>query len=434
MSPEIIGMIGIAFLFCALFLKIYIGIAMALVGFIGYSLIAGWSIGLHLFGVEPYSTCSFYSFSIIPLFVLMGNFAFFSGMSKDIYDSVHKWVGEYPGGLAMATILGCAGFAAISGSSLATTSTMGTVTLPEMKRYRYHDGLATGSIAAGATLGILIPPSIGFVIYGILTEQSIGKLLMAGILPGLLMTSLFIFTIFIICRLNPSKGPAAEHYSFREKLLSLRKTSGILVLFTIVIGGIYTGVFSPMESAGVGAFGALAIALIRKKLSYANFIKSLQATLRTTAMIFLILIGAEIFTRFLSISMLPMHLAEIIGGLNLPHIIILLGIIFLLIILGCVLDGIAMIILTIPILFPLIESMGYDPIWFGVLMVIVLEMGLITPPVGMNVFIMKGVAKDIPLETIFKGIIPFLIASAIGLIIIMIFPQIALLIPTKMAG
>ena len=434
MSPEVIGIIGIVVLFCALFLKIYIGIAMAMVGFIGYSLIAGWTTGLYLFGIEPYSTCSFYSFSIIPLFVLMGNFAFFSGMSEDIYESVHKWFGAYPGGLAMATIMGCAGFAAISGSSLATTSTMGTVTLPEMKRYHYHEGLATGSVAAGATLGILIPPSIGFVIYGILTEQSIGKLLMAGIFPGILLTLLFILTIFIICRLDPSKGPAAKHYSLKEKLFSLKKTSGILVLFVIVVGGIYTGVFSPMESAGVGAFGALFIALIRRKISYMNIIRSLQASLRTTAMIFLILIGAEIFTRFLSISMLPMRLAEFIGGLDLPNIIILSGILLLLVVLGCVLDGIAMIILTIPILFPLIEGMGYDPIWFGVLMVIVLEMGLITPPVGMNVFIMKGVAKDIPLETIFKGIIPFLIASAIGLIIIMIFPEIALYIPTKMAN
>lgn len=358
MSPEVIGIIGIVVLFCVLFLKIYIGIAMAMVGFIGYSLIAGWTTGLYLFGIEPYSTCSFYSFSIIPLFVLMGNFAFFSGMSEDIYESVHKWFGAYPGGLAMATIMGCAGFAAISGSSLATTSTMGTVTLPEMKRYHYHEGLATGSVAAGATLGILIPPSIGFVIYGILTEQSIGKLLMAGIFPGILLTLLFILTIFIICRLDPSKGPAAKHYSLKEKLLSLKKTSGILFLFVVVVGGIYTGVFSPMESAGVGAFGALFIALIRRKISYMNIIRSLQASLRTTAMIFLILIGAEIFTRFLSISMLPMHLAQFIGGLDLPNIIILLGILLLLVVLGCVLDGIAMIILTIPILFLLIERLN----------------------------------------------------------------------------
>ncbi len=433
MSPEFIGIIGIIALFGALFLRIYIGIAMALVGFMGYSLIAGWTTGLFLFGIEPYATCSFYSFSIIPLFILMGNFAFFSGMSEDIYESIHKWVGAYPGGLAMATILGCAGFSAISGSSLATTSTMGTVTLPEMKRYHYHDGLATGSIAAGATLGILIPPSIGFVIYGVLTEQSIGKLLMAGILPGILLTSLFILTVFLICRFDASKGPAAKHYPLEEKLRSLKKISGMLILFFIVIGGIYTGVFSPMESAGVGAFGALFIALIRKKISFSNFIKSLQATLRTTAMIFLILIGAEIFARFLSVSMLPMRLTEFIGGLDLPNIIILSGILLLLVVLGCALDGIAMIILTIPILFPLIEGMGYNPIWFGVLLVNVLEMGLITPPVGMNVFIIKGIAKDISLQTIFRGIIPFLIASVIGLIIIMTFPQIALFIPTGMA-
>ncbi len=434
MTPELIGLLGIIALFLLLFAGIYIGIAMAFVGFVGYSLITGWSTGLYLFGIEPYATASFYSFSIIPLFILMGNFAFFSGMSEDIYTSVHKWIGCYPGGLAMATILGCAGFAAISGSSLATTSTMGTVALPEMKRYKYHDGLATGSIAAGATLGILIPPSIGFVIYGILTEQSVGKLLMAGILPGILLAFLFVLTIYIICRLNPEKGPAAISYSLKDKLMSLKKTGGILLLFLIVVGGIYTGVFSPMESAGIGAFGALLIALLKRKIKYLDIIRSLQATLRTTAMIFLILIGAEIFTRFLSVSMLPMHLSEAISSLALPNIAILFGILLLLIVLGCVLDGIAMIILTIPILFPLIEGMGYDPIWFGVLMVIVLEMGLITPPVGMNVFIMKGVAGDIPLETIFKGIVPFLIASAVGLIIILLFPSIALYIPTHMTN
>ncbi|MDJ0828279.1 MAG: TRAP transporter large permease [Desulfobacterales bacterium] len=434
MTPEFIGLIGIIALFILLFMGIYIGIAMALVGFIGYSLIAGWTTGLYLFGQEPYATCSFYSFSIIPLFVLMGNFAFFSGMSEDIYTSVHKWVGAFPGGLAMATILGCAGFAAISGSSLATTSTMGTVTLPEMKRYNYHEGLATGSVSAGATLGILIPPSIGFVIYGILTEQSIGKLLMAGILPGVLLTGLFVITIYIICRIDPARGPAASPYPLKEKVRSLKKTGPILLLFTTVIGGIYSGVFSPMESAGIGAFGAFAIALFRRKLTLTDIIRSLQTTLKTTAMIFLTLIGAEIFTRFLSVSMLPMQLAEVVAGMNLPNLAVLCGILVLLIILGCVLDGIAMIILTLPILFPMIEAMGYDPIWFGVLMVIVLEMGLITPPVGMNVFILKGVAREVPLETIFRGIIPFLIASIIGLIIIMILPEIALYIPNKMAN
>lgn len=432
MSPEAIGVLGIVLLFLLLFMRLYIGVAMALIGFIGFSYLSGWESGLSLFGMVPYSTGSFYTFSIIPLFVLMGQFAFFSGMSEDIYKAIHKWMGHLPGGLAMATILGCAGFAAICGSSLATSATMGTVALPEMKKYRYDESLATGSIAAGGTLGILIPPSIGFVIYGILTEESIGKLLLAGIIPGLILAGLYILSIFIVCRLKPDMGPAGQRFNIREKVLSLRGTWGMLLLFTLVMGGIYLGVFTPIEAAGVGACCSLVIATIKKKMSFALILKCLQSTMKTTAMIFLILIGAEIFTLFLGVSRLPMHLADFIGSLALPRYVTLSGILCLYVLLGCVLDGIAMIILTIPILFPIVEALGFDPIWFGVLMVIVLEMGLITPPVGMNVFIIKGVATDVPLATIFKGIVPFLIACVAAIIIIMVFPGIALYIPYHM--
>lgn len=432
MTPEWTGLAGIVLLFVLLFFRLYIGVAMALVGFLGFSYLSGLQTGLSLFGMIPYSTASFYSFSIIPLFVLMGQFAFYSGLSHDIYKAVYKWFGHLPGGLGIATILGCAGFAAISGSSLATAATMGSVALPEMRKYRYESGLATGSIAAGGTLGILIPPSIGFVIYGILTEESVGRLLLAGILPGLLLAGLYILTIYLLCRRNPALGPAGPRAPLKERLRSLTGTWGMLLLFVLVMGGIYSGVFTPIEAAGVGAFGAFAVAVLKGKMGLSEVLSALFDTLRTTGMIFLILIGAEIFTLFLGVSKLPMFLADFIGGLELSRYVILSGVLFLYVVLGCVLDGIAMIILTIPILFPVIVALQFDPIWFGVLMVIVLEMGLITPPVGLNVFVIGGVAKDVPLVTIFRGVLPFLVASAVGLVLIMIFPDIALFIPMQM--
>lgn len=432
MSSEAIGILGIFVLFALLSLRIYIGVAMALVGFLGFAYLSGLSTGLSLFGMVPYSTGSAYTFSVIPLFVLMGQFAFHSGMSHDIYRSVYRWLGHLPGGLAMATIMGCAGFAAICGSSLATAATMGTVSLPEMKKYNYNESLATGSIAAGGTLGILIPPSIGFVIYGILTEESIGKLLLAGILPGLLLTGLYMLSIYLVCRFKPGMASPGPRATWKEKFLSLTGTWSMLLLFMLVMGGIYLGAFTPTEAAGVGASGALLIALVKGKMNLSVIHKALLESMRTTAMIFLILIGADIFTLFLGITKLPMQLADFIGGLALPKYVILGAILFLYVILGCVLDGIAMIVLTIPILFPVVESLGFDVIWFGVLMVIVLEMGLITPPVGLNVFVIKGVAPDVPLAKIFRGVLPFLGASVLAIIVIMIFPQIALFIPTQM--
>jgi len=432
MSSEMIGILGIMVLFLLLFFRVYIGIAMAVVGFIGFSYLSGLKTALSLFGMIPYGTAAFYTLSVIPLFVLMGQFAFHSGMSEDIYKAVYRWLGHLPGGLAMATILGCAGFAAICGSSLATAATMSTVSLPEMEKYNYDKGLATGSIAAGGTLGILIPPSIGFVIYGILTEESIGKLLLAGILPGIILTALYILSIYFVCKINPHMGPPGKKASLKEALVSMLGTWRILLLFFIVMGGIYLGVFTPIEAAGVGAFGAFLIATTRKKMSFSKILMCLHSTMKTTAMIFLILIGAEIFTLFLGVSKLPMMMVEVISGLALNRYIILTVILLLYIILGCVLDGIAMIILTIPILFPVILDLGFDPIWFGVLMVIVLEMGLITPPVGMNVYIIKGVARDVPIGVIFKGIVPFLIATFVALIIMLIFPEIALYLPTQM--
>ena len=332
----------------------------------------------------------------------------------------------------MAAIVGCAGFAAICGSSLATAATMGSVALPEMKKYRYDPSLATGSIAAGGTLGILIPPSIGFVIYGVLIEESIGKLLLAGILPGILLTFLYVLTIYVICKLKPERGPAGPRFTLKERIASLSGSWGMILLFILVMGGIYFGIFTPTEAAGVGAFGAFLITIFRRRMSLTTLVQCLLDSARITTMIFLIVIGANILTYFLSTSQLPMRLSEFLETQHLNRYVILCAILLLYTILGCIMDGFSMIILTIPVLFPLIRAFSFDTIWFGVLMVIVLEMGLITPPVGLNVFILKGVADDIPMNVIFRGIWPFLIACVMAIILIILFPQIATFIPYRM--
>jgi len=432
MSPEWIGMIGIVLMFVFLASGMYIGMAMALIGFLGMCMLVGVDAGLSILGITPLAEGSSYTLSVIPLFVLMGQFAFISGISTDIYKTVYAWMGHFRGGLAMATVLACAGFAAVCGSSLATGATMGMVAIPEMEKYKYDARLSTGCVAAGGTLGILIPPSIGFIIYGILTEESIGRLFMAGILPGALLAGLFIIAITIQCKLNPSMGPRGDKLSWKDRVRSLSGTWGMLVLFVIVMGGIYMGVFTPTEAAGIGAFGAFLFALFKRKLNARSFLQCLLETGKTTAMIFLIIIGANIFSSFLGLARLPMGLADLIAGLNLPEIVVLGAIILVYIVLGCVMDCYAIMILTVPIIFPVIEALHIDPIWFGVIMVIVLEVGLITPPVGLNVFVLKSAAPGVPLITIFWGILPFLAAAFLAIVILFVFPQIALYLPSLM--
>ena len=432
MSPEMVGIIGIVVMFLLLAFRMYIGIAMAIVGFLGMWYLIGFDAAMGVLGITPLTEGSSYTLSVIPLFVLMGQFAFVSGISTDIYKTVYTWMGHLKGGLAMATILACAGFAAICGSSLATGATMGMVAIPEMKKYRYDSRLSTGCVAAGGTLGILIPPSIGFIIYGILTEVSIGKLFMAGFIPGILLALLFIITVLIQCAINPKMGPRGESTSFAMKVKSLSGTWGMLLLFIIVMGGIYLGVFTPTEAAGVGAFGAFLISVVKRKMTWKKLVECLMESGKTTAMIFLIIIGANIFSTFLGLARLPMGLADFVAGLALPSTVILYAIILVFILLGCVMDCYAIMILTVPIIFPVIEALHFDPIWFGVLMVIVLEMGLITPPVGLNVFVLKSAAPEVPLTVIFKGIWPFLLSTMTLIILLTVFPRIALFLPSFM--
>ncbi|MFH1652233.1 MAG: TRAP transporter large permease subunit [Chloroflexota bacterium] len=432
LSPLAAGGIGVVFLFIALFSGIPIGIGMGLVGFLGSIYLIGTNPTLGILKAVPYRTAASYTLSVVPLFVLMGALASTGGLSRDIYYAAYRWLGRLRGGLAMSTVAACAGFAAICGSSPATAVAMGTVSLPEMERYKYDPSLATGSVAAGGTLGILIPPSLGFILYGLLAEESIGKLFLAGILPGILLAFLFIVAIYLMTLRNPKLGPAAPGTTFREKMAAFKGVWAITLLFVVVMGGFYFGVFSPTEAGGVGAFGALVITLSTRRLSWSKFVGAVVDTGKITSMVFLILIGAMIFGYFLAYTRLPFELAGFVTGLNLPPLAILTAVLLVYLALGCIMDSLSLIILTTPIFLPLILALGFDPIWFGVIFVIILEAGLITPPVGMNVYIIKGVAKDVPMETIFRGILPFLAAMIFCIVILTAFPQIALFLPNLM--
>ncbi len=432
MRPIIAGIFGIGILLVLIFSGMQVGIVMGLVGFLGFIYISDLGPALTTIGLAPYRIASHYSFSIIPLFLLMGVLCFYSGLSRDLYFTTYRWLGQLPGGLAMASVGACAGFAAVCGSSIATVATMGTVALPEMKRYKYHDTLATGCIAAGGSIGILIPPSIFLVIYGIITEQSIGRLFLAGFIPGILEAVFYIITIYILCKHNPSLGPKGERTTIIQKFTSLKGTWGVFALFALVIGGIYMGIFTPTEAAGVGAFGAFLFALGRRKLTWKNFVDSLIETGQTTGMVFLILIGADILSNFLAVSRLPFDLSNYVAALPVSRYIILAVIMVFYLFLGAIMSAMAMIVITVPVFFPVVVALGFDPIWFGIIIVRLVEMGQITPPVGMNVYVMRAVAKDIPMYTIFKGVIPFLIADVLHITLLITVPQTVLLLPNLM--
>ena len=432
MTPTTIGIIGLAFLFIFLILRMPVAIAMLVVGFIGTWVMNGTTPALTSLSGEAFEIVSFFELSVVPLFVLMGNLAGVSGMSKDLYEAAYKWFGHFRGGLASATIVGCAGFAAMSGSSIAAAVTMGRVALPEMKRFNYGDSLATGAVAAGGTLGILIPPSTGMIIYAILTEQSIGKLFIAGVIPGLLLTSLFLVAIYIVTTLKPELGPAGQKAILTEKIGSLKNAGTIIFIVAITIGGIYFGWFTPVEAAGVGAFLTLTVALLRKNLSWENTKFVVFQTLRTTATVFMILIGAHVFIPFMALSEIPSDLVSFLTSINVGDLGVLIIILVTYVVLGTFLEGLAMLVLTLPIVYPLILELGLSPIWFGVVVVIVLEMGLISPPVGVNVFVVKGIAPDVPMNTIFRGIWPFWFAMGLCLVILVALPELALFLPQTM--
>ena len=432
MSQTYVGLLGLAGLFALLALRMPVGVAMMMVGAIGIGVINGWPAAIATLSAEPFIIASNFELMIIPLFVLMGNLAGVSGMSRDLYDAAYAWLGHWRGGLASATIAACSGFAALSGSSVASAVTMGRVALPEMKRFRYDPRLATGCVAAGGTLGILIPPSTGFVIYAILTEESIGHLFLAGVLPGILLTALFIATIAIQTRLDPRLGPPGPTEPLGRRIRAIGQAASMIGIVLVTIGGIYTGVFTVGEAAGVGAFLAFALTLARRRLNRETLTFTLLQTIRTTAFAFLILIGAHVFSPFLALTEIPTDLAEILSAAELSRFAVLMIILAAFIVMGTFLEGFAILVLTLPIVHPIITALEYDPIWFGVVMVIVLEMGLISPPVGVNVFVVKGVAEDVPLGTIFRGILPFWLAMTVCLAILVAAPGIALFLPETM--
>ena len=430
MSPATAGLIGIGLLVVLFMLRMPVAFAMALVGFVGFAYLTTPEAALSLLGRDVFDSFSSYPLSVIPMFILMGTFAFASGISQRLYKTAYAWIGHRSGGLTIATVFACAGFGAICGSSTATAATMGKIALPEMKKYNYDDALATGTVAAAGTLGILIPPSTVLIVYGILTEQSIGKLFVAGILPGILLSIFFAATVIFLCWRNPAIGPPGAPTSWKEKL---RASTGIIeavILFLLAIGGLFGGFFSPTQAGAIGAGGALIIGLVRRQLSWQSFIEAGKEGLRTACMVLFIIMGAVVFGHFMAVSRIPFILAEWLGGLPI-HPMAVMGVIVLIYFIGgFFMDAMGLIVVTIPIFFPIVLQLGFDPIWFGVIIVLVGEMGVITPPVGVNVFVIKGIAPDIPLETIFKGIFPFLVTLIIATVILFVFPQIATFLPS----
>ncbi|WP_108661317.1 TRAP transporter large permease [Acuticoccus kandeliae] len=434
MSPVTVGLLGIAALFALLILRTPVAFAMLCVGFFGTWVLSGLRSAGGVVLTESYSSVSNYSLIVVPMFVLLGNVASAAGFSNGLYDAANAWVGRMRGGLASASVIGCAAFSAVSGSSVATAVTIGKVALPQMKRLGYGDALATGSVAAGGTLGFLIPPSTGFVIYAILTEESIGRLFMAGILPGILLAALFMATVWIIATLDPAAGPRGARVALAERVRLLARAMPLIGVIILSIGGIYAGVFTPVEAAGIGAALVILFALIGRALTFATFREAVLETVRTTAMLYAIVIGANVLNPFFAVTQIPATLGEGLAALGLGAYGTLAMIILAYVVLGMFLDGLSMLVVTIPIVFPVVTGLGFDPVWFGVVAVIVIEMGMITPPVGLNVFVVKGVAADVPLTTVFRGVMPFLLAMIVCLILIIVFPQIALFIPNSMFG
>jgi C4-dicarboxylate transporter DctM subunit len=432
MDTVTVGILGIIILVLLFLLRFPVAFAMALVGFVGVGYLTTPEAALGLIGRSIFEDFTSYPLSVIPMFILMGDFAFASGISKRLYQTAYTWVGQLRGGLTIATVFACAGFGAICGSSTATAATMGQIALPEMKKYKYDDTLATGTVAASGTLGVMIPPSTILIVYGYLTEGSIGKLFIAGVLPGILLSIFFAATVALLCWRNPTIGPSGARTTWKEKLLSMTGIIPALLLFLLAIGGLFAGWFSPTQAGAIGAGGALVIGLGRRQLTWRSFFDAGREGVRTSCMVLFIIAGATIFGKFMAVTRIPFVLAEWLGGLPLHPMVIMSLIMFIYLIGGCFMDSMALIVLTVPIFYPLVKQLGFDLVWFGIIIVLMGEMGVLTPPVGVNVYVIKGISPGVPLEIIFKGIFPFLLALIIVTIIICIFPQIATFLPSFM--
>ncbi|HSB77734.1 MAG TPA: TRAP transporter large permease [Candidatus Methylomirabilis sp.] len=432
MTPIEIGILGTAFMVALLFSGISVGVAMALTGFLGFAVLSGITPALGLLKTVPYSTVASYTLTVIPLFILMGEMSFQSGISRDLYDGAHRWFGHLPGGLAMATIGAGAGFGAMCGSSAASTATFGSVALPEMRKYKYAPGFAAASVAAAGTLAILIPPSTGFIIYGVITEQSIGKLFIAGIIPGIILSALYILTIYFIAKRNPEIAPRGPATTWREKFGVLRGSWPMVVLFLFVMGGIWVGIFTATEAGAMGAVGSFLFMIWRRQCNFRNMVDCLAKTAKITAMVFLILIGAFIFGYFLAVTGVPEAMATYFRSLPLPPIMVILGILILYLFLGCIMDMLSMVVLTTPLFFPIVVGLGFDPIWYGVMVVVAMEQGQLTPPVGLNLYVVSGMARDIPMAKIIYYMWPYILDLVIFMCIMLAFPKLTLFLPSLM--
>ena len=432
MSTDAIAILGFFALFALMLLRVPVGMAMGLVGVTGYAWIVGPGPALKLVGQTSMRTVTDYTFGVIPMFMLMGALVSVSGVSRELFKAANSMIGHLRGGLGVATVLACGGFAAICGSSVATAATFSAVAYPEMRRFNYPQSFSTGVIAAGGTLGAMLPPSTVLAVYAILTQQDIGKLFMAGIVPGLLAMGMYVLTIMLIVKLRPEWLPGGQPRPWKERVADLRNVWAPLVLFVFVIGGLYGGFFTPTEAGGVGASGAFLLGLLRRKLDGPKIRQALLSATRTAAAVFTVLIGALLFGYFLTITQSPQKLTEFLTGLGIGRYGVLALIMIMYLVLGCLMDAMAMIILTVPIIFPVVVHLGFDPIWFGIIIVMTVELGLIHPPVGMNVFVIKSVVKDVSFTTIFKGVLPFILTDIVRLVILIAFPVIALWLPTKM--
>ncbi len=432
MNPDYVALIGFVSLFALILLRVPVGMAMGLVGVVGYSSIVGTGPALKMVGLTSMRTVTDYTFGVIPMFMLMGAIVAQSGMSAELFRAANAMIGHRRGGLGLATIAACAGFAAISGSSVATAATFATVAYPEMRRHDYPRSFSAGVIAAGGTLGAIFPPSTVLAVYGLITQQDIGKLFIAGVLPGVLAVAMYMATIAIIARVKPDFLPASERATMRERLEALSKVWASLLLFVFVIGGLYGGVFTPTEAGGVGACGALVISVARGKLDWRGLQQALLRATRTASAVFTVLIGALLFGYFLTVTGVPQKVTSFLTGLGVGPLGVLLLIMLMYLVLGSLMDAMAMVILTVPIVFPAVTALGYDPIWFGIIIVMTVELGLIHPPVGMNVFVIKTAVEEVSFATIFRGVAPFIVADLVRLAILIAFPAIALWLPSLM--
>ncbi|MCF8129887.1 MAG: TRAP transporter large permease [Deltaproteobacteria bacterium] len=430
MSLTLVGIIGIILLIAVLFfLGMPVGFAMAIVGFAGFWYVVSFNAAINMVGADIWSTFSKYGLTVIPLFIFLGYLAFNSGIAERLYTAAYKWFGHWRGGLAIATIGADELFAAICGSNTATAATMGTVALPQMKKFGYDPRLSTGTVITGGTLGTIMPPSVVLIVIGLQTEQSIIKLFLAGILPAILLGMLFVLTIFVLCRINPKFGPAGPKASFKEKMTSLLGVIEAVIIFVIVIGGLYAGLFTPTEAGAVGVFFALLVTVVTGRLKWKGFINSITESLKISAMVFFLVTGAIIFGRFLAVTRLPFAIAEFASSLPVSPYVVLAFVLLIYLIGGCFVDSLGFLVLTIPIFFPLGMALGFDPVWYAIILTMVTTMGAITPPVGVNIYVVKALAPDVELSTMFKSVSFFLIACVVCILILIIFPDIVLIIP-----